>query len=156
MNQDVVVPCGEFMNPEQFELEARKSYFIQDLRALPELSGLIAARRLLSFTRGSVKIIRDGTSWILCHSADGSAAQIARVIDIIEVYVPGQLLVRMECDNCRQCPTIEAGAGASFPVPKGDRPANELFAIVNAETTSFTRLHLMRESVDQLVFQCVW
>ena len=143
------------MDPEQLELST--SYFIQDLLALPEMSVLIAARRLLSFERGSVKVKRDGLSWILCYGSDGSAPKVARVVDIIELYLPGELLVRMECDNCRPCPgVLVSDAGASFVVPKGNSPANELFAIVSAETTTFTRLHVLRESDEQYVFQCVW
>jgi hypothetical protein len=156
METEKVVASGEFMNPEEFELQAGTSFFFQDLLALPEMSGLIAARRLLSFERGSVKVTQDGKSWVLCHFADDSPPTIARVIDIVELYVPGQLLVRMECDNCRLCPVIQVSAGASFTVQKGDIPSNELFAVVSTETTSFTRLHQMRESNDQLVFQCVW
>ena len=157
MDNEFVVVSGEFLNLEALELEARTSFFVQDLLTLPEMSGLIAARRVLSFERGSVKFTRDGMSWVLCHStSDDSAARIVRVIDIIELYVPGHLFVRMECDNCRVCPGMQEELGASFAVQKGSIPPNEMFAIVSAETTSFTRLHLMSESPNELVFQCVW
>ena len=102
-----------------------------------------------SFTRGLVEV--RSNDWVI--AVDGSASFVARVGEIIQIFVPGGPVLRAMLREAREVQFEDTSRGCVITVPR-TQPATDIYACL--ESISLHEVYCDEDDASVLTFNYIY